>query len=169
MANNLLEIADARLIFKNFSGKPDIFSGSETPTFGVLIPAEAVVFDERIGKYFTRECDIIPEFASGIIAHKLKPRHEDDDPAYWLKIKINMDRDNPPKIYVDRAGEKSRLTKETIKVLDYADIDKASMQLSVYNWSMAGSSGRSLYLKNLICFINENDFMSKYDISDDFD
>lgn len=147
--SNVITIEDTKLILRNFSGKPDKFTPEGKRSFGVLIsPETAEEFEE-----------------AGIPVKYLQPRHDEDEPIPWVKVKLNMDRENPPKIFTDRAGEKNQLDATTVSILDYADIDSASMQLSIYEWEFGGKSGKALYLQTLVCFLNEDDFLSKYDLS----
>ena len=150
MARDLITIEDTKLILKNFAGKADKYTPEGRRSFGVLIPQDMA--------------DELEE--AGIPVKYLQPRHEEDVPIPWVKVKVNLNRENPPKIFTDRDGEKTQLDESTVSVLDFADIDSASMQLTVYPWEMGGKSGKTLYLQTLVCFLNEDDFMSRYELND---
>lgn len=147
---NVITIEDTKMILKNFAGKADKYNAEGRRSFGVLIsPETAAEFEEE-----------------RIPVKYLQPRHDEDEPIPWVKVKVNMDRENPPKIFTDRNGDKTALDASTVSILDYADIDSASMQLSVYEWEFGGKSGKALYLQTLVCFLNEDDFLSKYNLTD---
>lgn len=149
--DNKIIIEGAKLCIKNFSGKSDRFTSEGKRSFGVILP----------------DMETASEYEeAGIPVKYFKPRHEEDSPLPWIKVKVNMNRENPPKIFIDRGGDRKILTEDTISSLDYADIDYAHMELSIYDWEMGGKSGKTLYLSNIICFLNEEDFLSKYDLTD---
>ena len=156
MAKELITIENTKLILRNFAGKSDQYTPEGRRSFGVLI-----------------EQDMANELEEeGIPVRYLKPRHDEDVPIPWVKVKVNLDRENPPKIFTakrDKDGtiiDKTLLNAATVSILDYADIEEAGMQLSVYKWSMGGKVGKTLYLQTLVCFLDENDFMSRYELTD---
>ncbi|MBO7451329.1 MAG: hypothetical protein J6U54_13275 [Clostridiales bacterium] len=154
---NVITIEDTKLILKNFAGKADKYNAEGRRSFGVLIsPETAADFED-----------------AGIPVKYLQPRHEEDEPIPWVKVKINMDRENPPKIYEGKfvndkitIDEDHPLTKDSISMLDYSDLDYVSVQLSVYDWEFGGKSGKALYLQNMVYVLNEDDFLSKYKLND---
>lgn len=150
---NILTIENTKLILRNFSGKADKYTPEGKRSFGVLVSPEDAEALEN----------------AGVAVKYLKPRHEEDDPVPWVKVHVNMERENPPKVFTDRNGDKQSLDGKTIKNLDYADIENASMQVAVRDWDFAGKTGKSLYLEKLICFLSEDDFMSKYNLDDVYD
>lgn len=150
MARDLITIENARLVLKNFSGRSDKYTPEGKRSFGVVISPE-------LAEQFENE---------GILVKYFAPRHEEDEPLPWVKVKVNLNRENPPKIFTARGDERTRLTEDSVKILDFADIINASMQLSIYDWNFAGKTGKALYLQNLVAFLDEDDFLSKYDLVD---
>lgn len=157
--NNLITIEHAKMILRNFSGKADKYTPEGKRSFGVLISQETA--------------DAMEE--AGIAVKYLQPRHDEDVPIPWVKVKVNMDREtNPPKIYLARkeddnivVDKDNPLKADTVGTLDYLDIDEIETQLSVYEWQMPnGASGKALYLQTLICVLDEDDFMSRYELND---
>ena len=153
MARKLVTIENAKLVIKNFSGKPDKYTPEGKRSFGVVISPE-------LAQQFEEE---------GLPVKYFAPRHEEDEPLPWIKVKINMNRDNPPKIFSirgERGEDKTELTESTMSVLDYTDIDYAHMQLSIYEWEYGNKTGKAFYLQNLAAYLDEDDFLSKYNLKD---
>lgn len=150
MAGKSIIIENARLVLKNFSGKPDKFTPAGKRSFGVVISPE-------LAEQFEEE---------GIPVKYFPPRHEEDEPLPWVKVKVNMNRENPPRVFTSRGEEKTKLDEESLPILDFSDIAMASMELSVYEWTMGDKSGKALYLQNLVAFLDEDDFLSKYNLID---
>ena len=154
---NVITIEDTKLILKNFAGKADKYNAEGRRSFGVLISPETAADFEEIG----------------IPVKYLQPRHDEDEPIPWVKVKVNMERENPPKIYEGKfvnnkisIDEDHPLTKDSISMLDYSDLDYVSVQLSIYDWEWGGKSGKALYLQNMVYVLDEDDFLSKYKLTD---
>ena len=156
---NLVVIENTKLILRNFAGKATNYEPEDKPSFGVLISQE--------------DAD---EFeAQGLPVKYLKPRHDEDVPIPFLKVRVNMKRDPAPLVVMKRFSEdgtlvdKTVLDQDTISTLDYADIADASLRLSIYEWTFQKKTGKSWYLHDLVCNLNADDFLTKYDLNDVYD
>lgn len=139
--NDLLKIDDARIIFPNFSGKPDRFN-------------------KQGGKrYFTIRIDD-QEIADALLAEgwnvKIKaPREEGGDPFINLKVNVNFASNYPPVIYLVSGENVRPLDEESIDILDGIAIASADMDLRAHDWINAyGESGRTAYANALRVYQN---------------
>lgn len=144
--DNVLQIEDARIIFRNFSGIGSKYNREGDKNFAVIIP------NQEIADQLTQQGWNI----------KIKPpRDEGDTPFMYLPVKIKFNH-RGPSIYVV-AGEKvTRLNEDTISMLDEIDIKSVDMDLRPYDWEVNGKNGRSAYLQALNVIQNIDRFAARY-------
>jgi len=151
-----LEIGNARLLIRNFTGKEDRFNPPGKRYFLVAIPDDMVA----------------PLTADGWNVKFLKPREEGDDPQPFMKVNVEYDKGNPPEVLLITQNGQQHLYKHTVGMLDWADILKVDVVISPYNWEVNGKSGVAAYLKKIYVTIVEDRFAAQYrvdssDIEDD--
>lgn len=144
--DNVLQIEDARIIFRNFSGIGSKYNREGDRNFAVIIPNQ----------------EIADQLTSNGWNIKIKPpRDEDDTPFMYLPVKIKFNH-RGPSVYVV-AGEKvTRLNEDTISMLDEIDIRSVDMDLRPYDWEVNGKTGRSAYLQALNVIQNIDRFAARY-------
>lgn len=142
----VLQIEDARIIFRNFAGLGSKYNREGDRNFAVIIP------DEEIADKLTEE---------GWNIKIRPPREEGDSPFMYLPVKIKFNHRGPG-IYVV-AGEKvTRLNEDTIDMLDEIDIKSVDMDLRPYDWKVNGKTGRSAYLQALNVIQDIDRFAARY-------
>lgn len=142
----ILQIEDARIIFRNFSGEGSKYNREGDRNFAVIIP------DEEIK-------DQLVENGWNV---KIKPpRDEDDSPFMYLPVKIRFNHRGPG-IYLVSGDKVTRLNEETIGMLDEVDIKSVDMDLRPYDWEVNGKTGRSAYLQALNVIQNIDRFAARY-------
>lgn len=146
-----ISVENARIIFRNFAGKPSKFNAEGKRNFCLLIDdgsAEKLKEDGWNIKY-------------------LNPRDPDDSPQPYLQVSVAFDN-FPPNIYLISGGKKTKLDEDSVSVLDYAEIETVDLIVRPYNWELpSGKSGVKAYVKNMYVTIVENEFEKKYrDLSD---
>lgn len=129
--NDILQIDDAKIIFRNFSGAPGKYNREGDRNFAVVIPD-----DDMARELVDRGWNVIVK----------PPREEGEEPFRYLKIKVKFN-DHGPVVYLKTNGVQNRLTEEVVGVLDNIDILKVDLDIRPYNWTMNGDSGRSAYLQ----------------------
>lgn len=144
----ILQIEDARIIFRNFSGIGNKYNREGDRNFAVIIPNE--------------------EIANKLIEDgwnvKIKPpREEGDTPFMYLSVKIRFNHRGPG-IYVvaGEGGKVTRLNEDTIGMLDEIDIKSVDMDLRPYDWEVNGNTGRSAYLQALNVIQDIDRFAARY-------
>lgn len=145
---NVLEIEDARIIFRNFSGAGSKYNREGDRNFAVIIPNQEI-------------CDQLVEAGWNV---KIKPpRDEDESPFMYLPVKIKYnDKGVGPAIYLVSGNKPTRLTQDSISMLDEIDIQSVDMDLRPYDWEINGKNGRSAYLQALNVIQNIDRFGAKY-------
>lgn len=149
---NIIKCENAKIIFRNFAGKPTKFnSRGGVRDFAVILnpeDAEMLANDGWNIKY-------------------LKSRDEQEDPTPYLKVKVSFEGAFPPSIYMITGRKKTPMTEDTIASLDYAEIENVDLTIRPYTYDVNGKQGIAAYLKNMYVTVVLDDFASKYDFEDD--
>lgn len=144
--NGILQIEDARIIYRNFSGVGSKYNREGDRNFAVIIPNQEI-------------CDRLIEEGWNV---KIKPpRDEDESPFMYLPVKIKFNNRGPG-VYVVSGKSVQKLTEETIDMLDEIDISSVDMDLRGYDWEVNGKTGRSAYLQAINVIQNIDRFGAKY-------
>lgn len=142
----ILQIEDARIIYRNFSGLGSKYNREGDRNFAVIIPTQ----------------DIADELINDGWAVKIKPpRDEDDSPFMYLPVKIKFNNRGPA-AYVKSGNSVQRLNEDTISMLDEIDIQSVDMDLRPYDWEVNGKTGRSAYLQAINVIQNIDRFGAQY-------
>lgn len=142
----ILQIDDARIIYRNFSGVGSRFNREGDRNFAVIIEDQDVA-DALINENWNV---------------KIKPPREDgDSPFMYLPVKIKFN-DRGPNVYLKTGKAMNKLDEDTISCLDNVDILGVDLDIRPYDWEVNDKSGRTAYLQSM-CVIQENDrFLERY-------
>lgn len=129
--NDILQIDDAKIIFRNFSGDPGKYNREGDRNFAVVIPT-----DEMADELTARGWNVIVK----------PPREEGEEPFRYLKVKMKFN-DYGPVVYLRTGNAQNKLSEDTVGILDNIDILTVGLDIRPYNWEMNGEKGRSAYLQ----------------------
>lgn len=142
----ILQIEDARIIYRNFAGIGSKYNREGDRNFAVIIPNQEIA-DELI--------------ADGWAVKIKPPRDEDESPFMYLPVKVKFNNRGPA-AYVKSGNSVQRLNKDTIGMLDEIDIQSVDMDLRAYDWEVNGKTGRSAYLQAINVIQNIDRFGAQY-------
>lgn len=147
----ILQIDDARIVFRNFEGKPSQYNREGDRNFALVIPSI--------------------ELADSLIAEgwnvKIRdPREEGDDPFIYLPVKVKFN-DRGPQVYLVTGDKRNRLDEESVGMLDDIDIRSVSMDIRPYDWVIQEGTknekrGRSAYLQSIEVIQEIDRFAARY-------
>lgn len=142
----ILQIDDARIIFRNFAGVGSKFNREGDRNFAVIIDDQEMA-DELVN--------------AGWNVRIKPPRDEDDAPFMYLPIKVKFN-DLGPIVYLKTGDVMNKLDEESVACLDNVDILGVDLDVRPYDWEVNGKTGRTAYLQS-ICVIQEVDrFAERY-------
>lgn len=149
MANTLI-MENAKIRFRNFSGRPDEFTREGDRSFALVID------DEDLANKLKED---------GWNVRMRMPKNDGEDPWYYLKVKVNFGG-FPPKIIEVTSRNRVSLNEETVGILDSAELKSVDVEISPYHWGIGGRSGITAYLKTMYATIEEDPFAAKYELTD---
>lgn len=129
----ILQIDDARIIYRNFSGVGSKYNREGDRNFAVVIPNQEIA-DELIKE--------------GWNVRIKPPREEDEDPFMYLPVKIKFS-DRGPNCYLRSGKVQTKLTESTIGCVDDIDILSVDLDLRPFDWDVNGKTGRTAYLQSI--------------------
>lgn len=144
--NNKLAIDNARIIFKNFTGKDDKFGREGDHSFSIVIEDDALA--EQLSN-------------DGWNVKPLTPRDPDEKVNHFIKVKISF-KVRPPKIWLLTNHKRTLLDEDTIATLQYARIENADVVVSPWRWEVNSKTGIAAYLETLYVKIEDDPFADKY-------
>lgn len=154
MAKNIenIKIENARIVFRNLSGKPDKFNPQ-----GGKRSFSVVIDDPEFANELKREGWNIKQFNPS--------PDSDEEPAHFISVKVSYNN-IPPHIYLCTSKNKTLLNEDTVGQLDYAEISNVDIVITPYQYEMNGRSGISAYVKTMYVTVVEDEFASKYEYDD---
>lgn len=143
----VLEIDDARIIYRNFRGEASKFNRAGDRNFAILIQNEA---------------DAIALSEDGWNVKIKPPREEGDTPFMYLPVKVKFN-DNGPIAYLKTGRALNKLDEDTIACLDDVDIESVDLDIRPYDWEVNGKQGRSAYLQAIHVTQKVDRFAARYE------
>ena len=143
---NKLVIDNARLIFKNFSGKGDNYNREGDRNFAIIIDDPNAAEDLADAGWNVRP---------------LVSKDPDEEPTHYIKVKVSF-KVRAPKVRLLSNHKQVFLNENTISSLDFAKIEECGVVISPYMWEVNGKRGISAYLDSMYAKIEDDPFADKY-------
>lgn len=137
--NDILQIDDARLIYKNFSGAGSKFNKPGDRNFSVVIP------NQELAEEMMNHTN---EFGVGWNVKIRQPREEGDTPFIHFPVKVKFNGRGPI-VYLESGGKVNKLDEESINILDDIDIAHVDLDVRPYDDEFNGKPFRSAYLQSM--------------------
>jgi hypothetical protein len=152
MANRverILEIPNAHIFYRNFSGVEKKYNPAGNRNFCVEIPEDATIDNTPLYQVLLEE---------GWNVRLIPPRNEGDAPMHYIQVNVSY-KNVPPNIWMIAGRRKTRLDEGSVDSLDYAEIKTVDLVINPYNWE----PGRvKAYLKTMYIEIVQDAFADKW-------
>ena len=130
---DILQIDDARIIYRNFAGRGDKYNREGDRNFAVVIPDEEMA-------------DELTNLGWNV---KIKPPREDSDtPFMFLPVKVKFN-DRGTNVYLKTGNVQNKLDEESVGLLDNIDIIGVDLDIRPFDWDVNGKQGRTAYLQSI--------------------
>ena len=140
-----LSIENARIAFRNFSGKEGKYNAAGQRNFCVLL-----------------EQDLAEQLSvDGWNVRWLEPRDPEEPRQPYIQVKVSYGNISPKIVFIT-SRNKTVLNEETVGLLDWAEIQEVDLIVRPYNWEVNGKSGVKAYLKTMYVTLAEDEFEGKY-------
>lgn len=138
-----VEIEDAHIFWRNFSGRPGEYNTEGARNFCVTIPEDMV--DELIEE--------------GWNVKQSKSVEEGYEPDHYMKVNVRYGRVSPI-VYKMTRSRRVPLDEDTIGTLDDAEIERVDLIIRPYEYKPGNVSA---YLKEMYVTVVQSRFAEKYD------
>ena len=145
MVKDNISIENARIGFRNFSGKEGKFNPAGRRNFCVFL-------DYEVGQQLERD---------GWNVRWLEPRDPHEEKQPYLQVAVRFEN-IPPKMIIVSSKGMTVLDQETVALLDWAEIETVDLIIRPYNWEANGKTGVKAYVKTMYVKIVEDEFESKW-------
>lgn len=146
-----LNIAGARIGFKNFTGLEGPYNKEGERSFAVFLDEELA--ETLLADGWNVKLPKLREFASD----------EEDTRKPHLAVEVAFGK-FPPKIVTITNDIPKVLSEEEVNTLDWLEIENVDLVINPYHWSVNGNSGVKAYLKAIYATIESDMFSQKYGI-----
>lgn len=143
----ILQIDDARIIHRNFSGVGSKFNREGDRNFSLVIEDE--------------------EIANALIEDgwnvKIKtPQEDGNTPFMFLPVKVKFN-ERGPAVYLKSGDAMNRLEEDSIGLLDNIDILGVDLDIRPFDWEVNGKTGRTAYLQSIHVTQQVDRFAARYE------
>lgn len=142
----ILQIDNARIIYRNFSGAGSKFNREGDRNFSVLID------DQDIADALIKE---------GWNVKIKPPREEGEAPFIHLPVKVKYTGYGPV-AYLKTGDRVNKLDEDGIFCLDDIEIESADLDIRPYDWEFNGKQGRTAYLQSIHVTQRIDRFAARY-------
>lgn len=135
---------NARIMFRNFKGLESKYNRDGKRNFCVIIDDTARAEKLKADGWNVRVSN-----------------YDEDNPTYYIPVEVSFNN-YPPTIVKVAGSKKTRLTEETVGLLDSDDIKYVDLVISPYTWEVNGKAGVKAYVKRMYVVVDVDAFEAKY-------
>ena len=144
-----LTVEDARILWRNFSGRQTQYNAKGKRNFNLVIPPEDVEAMKADGWNVKTKAP--------------RPDYPDDTPLSTLAVNVNYSENSrPPRVVLIAGDDRTELDEESISMLDRVQIEKVDLIINPSYYDVNGNTGYTAYLQALYVTIVQDDLEKKY-------
>ena len=152
----VLQIDNARIIFRNFRGEGRKFNKEGDRNFALLIP------DEELAEKLQNDTNL---YGAGWNVKIKPPKEEGDTPFIYLPIKVKFNSRGPV-VYLQSGENRIRLDEESISMLDEIDIINVDLDIRPYDDIINSKPFRAAYLQSMCVTQDIDRFAARFAAED---
>ena len=152
----VLQIDNARIIFRNFRGEGSKFNKEGDRNFALLIP------DEELAEKLQNDTNL---YGAGWNVKIKPPKEEGDTPFIYLPIKVKFNSRGPV-VYLQSGENRIRLDEESISMLDEIDIINVDLDIRPYDDIINSKPFRAAYLQSMCVTQDIDRFAARFAAED---
>ena len=179
---DILQIDDAMITYRNFAGVGGVYNREGDRNFHLMIESrdltpeevknfmdmhsDAAIIEHKDGPMLMYNGLGIVTVADALTALgwnvKIKPpRREGEAPFTHMKVNVKFN-DYGPKVFLVTNGRKNELDEDSVRCLDYVNIERVDMDIRPYDWESPRGSGRAAYLQTIYVVQKDDRFADRY-------
>ena len=148
----ILQIDDARLIWRNFAGKASTYNREGDKNFALVIP------DPEIAEALQNDLN---KFGVGWNVKAKPPREEGEAPLMYLPVKVKFN-ERGPRVFLVSGENRRQLDEVTIACLDSIDIAHCDLDIRPYDDEGTYGPFRAAYLHAMEVVQDVDRFSARY-------
>ena len=144
-----LTVENARIIWRNFSGRQTQYNAKGKRNFNLVVPHEDVEAMKRDGW--------------NVKTKEPRPDYPDDTPLSTLAVNVNYSENSrPPRVVLIAGNDRTELDESTIDMLDRVQIENVDLIINPSYYDVNGRQGYTAYLQSIYVTIVQDDLEKKY-------
>ena len=144
-----LTVENARIIWRNFSGRQTQYNAKGKRNFNLVVPPEDVEAMKRDGW--------------NVKTKEPRPDYPDDTPLSTLAVNVNYSENSrPPRVVLIAGNDRTELDESTIDMLDRVQIENVDLIINPSYYDVNGRQGYTAYLQSIYVTIVQDDLEKKY-------
>lgn len=160
----ILQIDDATIMFRNFSGAAGKFNKEGDRSFHLLIDGGTVIDGNKKREVTAEEmADILAKDANKFgVGWNVKSRESNDGDVYYhMMVKVRFN-DRGPRVYMISGRARNTLGEDKIHELDNCTIASVDLDIRPYDDEINGKPFRSAYLQSMHVVQEVDRFAARY-------
>ena len=151
---NILQINDARIIFRNFRGEAGPYNDEGDRSFHLVIP------DTETAQKLLQD---VNKLGAAWNVKIKQPREEGEAPFIHMPVKVKYTDRSAPNIYLISGENKIEITEETVGMLDDIDIRSVDLDIRPFDGESRGNAFRAAYLQGMWIVQEVDRFASRFE------
>ena len=144
-----LTVENARIIWRNFSGRQTQYNAKGKRNFNLVVPPEDVEAMKRDDW--------------NVKTKEPRPDYPDDTPLSTLAVNVNYSENSrPPRVVLIAGNDRTELDESTIDMLDRVQIENVDLIINPSYYDVNGRQGYTAYLQSIYVTIVQDDLEKKY-------